>query len=204
MTTPTPQNNSRPDASRIGEGLSNNLLSDLAPLLALFGEQVTKPFLAMSMDWTDNILIALGPLGIMTILVSAIRIAGIKRLKALIGRARESRETAEVELLSPTPYGVREMWNGFEIVRSFGIPATSQFVIVRNDDGIYIYCPPVKLICRRSWLRSRDNILNKTKMRLSIFSKEPRTFPRIPLGHLSRRRNNGVGSVLGSLFTSCL
>ena len=138
MATPTPQNNSRPDASPLGEGLSNNLLSDLAPLLALFGEQVTKQFLTMSMGWTDNMLIALGPLGVMTILVSAIRIAGVKRPKALIGRARESRETAEVELLSSTSYGVCEMWNGVEIVRCFGVPATSQFVIVRSDNTIRI------------------------------------------------------------------
>lgn len=138
MTTPTPQNNSRPDASPFGEGLSNNLLSGLAPLLALFGEQVTKQSLTMSMGWTDNILIALGLMGIMTILVSAIRIAGIKRLKASIGGARESREIAEVELLSSTSYVVYEMWNGVEIVRSFGVPATSQFVIVKNDDDIHI------------------------------------------------------------------
>ncbi|KAH4291844.1 hypothetical protein HBI81_173520 [Parastagonospora nodorum] len=138
MATPTPQNNSRPDASPLGEGLSHNLLSDLAPLIALFGEQVTKQFLTMSIDWTDNILIALGPLGIMTILVSAIRVAGNKHLKALIGRARESIETAEVELVSSTSYGVCEMWNGVEIVRSFRIPKTSQFVVIRSDDMIRV------------------------------------------------------------------
>ncbi|EON65652.1 hypothetical protein W97_04891 [Coniosporium apollinis CBS 100218] len=53
-----------------GDEFSNNLFSDLAPLLALFGEQVTKQFLSMSMGWTDNILLAMGYLGIMTIMVS--------------------------------------------------------------------------------------------------------------------------------------
>jgi len=69
-----------------GDEFSNNLFSDLAPLLTLFGEQVTKQFLSMSMGWADNVLLAMGPLGIMTIIVSAIRVGGIKQLKAVVGR----------------------------------------------------------------------------------------------------------------------
>ena len=65
---------------------SNNLFSDLAPLLTLFGEQVTKQFLSMSMGWADDVLLAMGPLGIMTVVVSAIRVGGIKVLKAFVGR----------------------------------------------------------------------------------------------------------------------
>jgi hypothetical protein len=69
-----------------GDDFSNNLFSDLAPLLTLFGEQVTKQFLSMSMGWADNVLLAMGPLGVITIVVSAIRVGGDKRLRALIGR----------------------------------------------------------------------------------------------------------------------
>jgi hypothetical protein len=69
-----------------GDEFSNNLFSDLAPLLTLFGEQVTKQFLSMSMGWADNVLLAMGPLGIMTIIVSAIRVGGVKGLKAIVGR----------------------------------------------------------------------------------------------------------------------
>jgi hypothetical protein len=69
-----------------GDEFSNNLFSDLAPLLTLFGEQVTKQFLSMSMGWADNVLLAMGPLGIMTIIVSAIRVGGVKKLKAVVGR----------------------------------------------------------------------------------------------------------------------
>lgn len=69
-----------------GDEFSNNLFSDLAPLLTLFGEQVTKQFVSMSMGWTDDILLAMGPLGIMTIMVSAIRVSGVRTLKAFIGR----------------------------------------------------------------------------------------------------------------------
>lgn len=69
-----------------GDNFSNNLLNDLAPLLTLFGEQVTKQFLTLSMGWADNILIAMGPLGIITVVVSAIRVGGVKQLKAIVGR----------------------------------------------------------------------------------------------------------------------
>ncbi|KAL2672870.1 hypothetical protein Neosp_013586 [[Neocosmospora] mangrovei] len=69
-----------------GDDFSNNLFTDLAPLLTLFGEQVTKQFLSMSMGTEDDVLLAMGPLGIITIIVSAIRVGGGKRLKALIGR----------------------------------------------------------------------------------------------------------------------
>lgn len=69
-----------------GDNFSNNLLSDLAPLLTLFGEQVTKQFLTLSMGWADNILIAMGPLGIITVVINAIRVGGVKQLKAIVGR----------------------------------------------------------------------------------------------------------------------
>lgn len=73
-----------------GDEFSNNLVSDLAPLLTLFGERVTKQFLSMSLGWADNILLAMGPLGIMTVIVSAILVGGIHQLKALVGRCAVS------------------------------------------------------------------------------------------------------------------
>lgn len=69
-----------------GDEFSNNLFSDLAPLITLFGEQVTIQFLSLSICWEDNILLAIGPLGIITIVVSAIRVAGWQSLRALVGR----------------------------------------------------------------------------------------------------------------------
>lgn len=70
------------DWSKFTEGL----LSDLAPLLALFGEPVTRQFLSMSVGWADNFLLAMCPIGIITIMVSAIRINSKGKMKALIGR----------------------------------------------------------------------------------------------------------------------
>ena len=69
-----------------GNDFSNNIFTDLAPLLTLFGDQMTKQFLSMSMGWADNALIAVCPIGVLTVMVSAIRIGGASRLKTLIGR----------------------------------------------------------------------------------------------------------------------
>src|SRR3981189_2801808 len=63
----------------------NNLFTDLTPLLALFGDEVTKQFLSQSVGWADHIIFAVCPLGIITAVVSVIRVAGNNGLKALIG-----------------------------------------------------------------------------------------------------------------------
>ncbi|KAF5579669.1 2-oxoisovalerate dehydrogenase subunit mitochondrial precursor [Fusarium pseudocircinatum] len=116
-----------------GDDFSNNLFSDLAPLLTLFGEQVTKQFLSMSMGWADNILLAMGPLGVITIVVSAIRVGGDKRLRALIG----SQSAAEQELLSSTSENVCEMWNGQQIVRLIGDSEELKTLIATKDGKVY-------------------------------------------------------------------
>jgi hypothetical protein len=69
-----------------GDEFSNNLFCDLAPLLTLLGERVTKQFLSMSMGWADHIMLGMGPLGVITAVVSAIRVGGVSQLKAFIGR----------------------------------------------------------------------------------------------------------------------
>jgi hypothetical protein len=100
-----------------GDDFSNNLFSDLAPILALFGEQVAKQFMSQSTCWADNIIFAMAPLGVITAVVGAIRVGGPAWLKAIIGRARESQATVEVELMSSTSPDVCELWNGQGIVR---------------------------------------------------------------------------------------
>ncbi|KXX82674.1 Serine/threonine-protein phosphatase 6 regulatory ankyrin repeat subunit B [Madurella mycetomatis] len=122
-----------------GDDFSNNLFTDLAPLLALFGERVTMQFMSQSMGWADNIILAMAPLGIMTAMVGAIRVGGPSWLKAIIGRARESRAVAEAELMSSTSNDVCELWNGQEIVRVMGSGPIREFVILlpkgRSKDG---------------------------------------------------------------------
>ncbi|KAI5839632.1 hypothetical protein DFP73DRAFT_613353 [Morchella snyderi] len=115
-------------ASDDGDDFANNLFSDLAPILALFGEQVTKQFLSESSGWADNILFAMAPLGVITGVVSAIRVAGHPWLKALVGRGKEGLAQAELELMSSNSPDVGEMWNGQAVIRVLGKPSIFQFV----------------------------------------------------------------------------
>lgn len=68
------------------ENFANNAFSDFAPLLTLFGDEVTKQFLALSMGMADNILLGIAPIGVITIIVSAIRVGGHRFMKSVIGR----------------------------------------------------------------------------------------------------------------------
>ncbi|KAF2187551.1 hypothetical protein K469DRAFT_628363, partial [Zopfia rhizophila CBS 207.26] len=117
-------------AADAGDDFSNNLFSDLAPLLALFGERVTMQFMSQSTGWADNIILAMAPLGIITAIVGAIRVGGPSWLKAIIGRVRESRAIAESELMSSTSNEVCELWNGQEIVRVMGAGPIREFIIL--------------------------------------------------------------------------
>ncbi|KAJ2895143.1 hypothetical protein MKZ38_006860 [Zalerion maritima] len=115
-------------AADAGDDFSNNLFSDLAPLLALFGERVTMQFMSQSMGWTDNIILAMAPLGIITVIISAIRVGGPVWLKTIIGRARENLAAAEMELMSSTSDEVCELWNGQGIVRCMGSAPVIEFI----------------------------------------------------------------------------
>ncbi|KAL8365070.1 hypothetical protein RB595_004064 [Gaeumannomyces hyphopodioides] len=117
-------------AADAGDDFANNLFSDLAPLLALFGERVTMQFMSQSTGWADNIILAMAPLGVITAIVGAIRVGGPSWLKAIIGRARESRAVAESELMSSTSNEVCELWNGQEIVRVMGKGPILEFIIL--------------------------------------------------------------------------
>ena len=65
---------------------SASLLGSFAPLLILFGEQVTKQFISQMTGWPDFIIFSMAPVGILTGVVSAIRLRGSNTLKAIIGR----------------------------------------------------------------------------------------------------------------------
>ncbi|PGH14988.1 hypothetical protein AJ79_02668 [Helicocarpus griseus UAMH5409] len=122
-----------------GDDFSNNLFSDLAPLLALFGERFTMQFMSQSMGWADNIVLAMAPLGIITVVVVAIRVGGPSWLKAIVGRARENLAVAEAELMSSTSKEVCELWNGQQVVRVMGTAPVREFIILtpeRRENGL--------------------------------------------------------------------
>lgn len=85
-------------------------------------------FMSQSMGWADHVILAMAPLGIITAIVSAIRVGGPSLLKAVIGRARENLAVAEAELMSSTSHEVCELWNGKEVVRCMGEAKICEFI----------------------------------------------------------------------------
>ena len=50
------------------QNFANNAFTDFAPLLTLFGDEVTKQYLATSMGVADAVMLCIAPIGIMTTL----------------------------------------------------------------------------------------------------------------------------------------
>ncbi|QSZ36453.1 hypothetical protein DSL72_006332 [Monilinia vaccinii-corymbosi] len=165
-----------------GTDVTNNLLSDLAPLLALFGDTFAQRFLRESFTWLDHIIFAMAPLGILTVIIGAIRVGGPPLLKALIGRARENRASAELDFMSSTSHEVSELWNGDGIVRTIGNGKVQQILFLKdrgasNNLGLYTlslaeneglmtrkaYRGPLVQKMKRSWEKARK--LWKTLMK---------------------------------------
>ncbi|CAH0031280.1 unnamed protein product [Clonostachys rhizophaga] len=102
------------------DDFSNNFATNLAPLLSLFGEQVTKRFLSESIYFVDYIIFAMAPMGILTAVVSVIRTCGRPSLRAFIGRAQEGKGITEAELCSSTSQDVCELYNNGGTACVFG------------------------------------------------------------------------------------
>lgn len=117
------------------DNFANNLGSDLAPLLAVFGEQVTTQYLSETMSVEECVLFALAPLGIITAIVAAIRVAGSSALQAIIGPAKETRGDVEADLMSSTSTDVCELWSGEGVVRVIGTPKVLQLVNRWSEEG---------------------------------------------------------------------
>ena len=112
-------------STRAAEGwddFANNLATDLAPILQLFGEQVTLQYLAESTSFLDCIIFAIAPLGVLTAVVSVIRICGDGALKAFIGRAQEGSGVAELALCSSIGKDTADLYLHGTITRVFGHP----------------------------------------------------------------------------------
>lgn len=85
-------------------------------------------FMSQAVGIADCLLLAMAPLGIVTIMTSAIRVGGPTWLKAIIGRARENLSAAELELMSSTSDEACELWNGRSIIRCQGSADIWQFI----------------------------------------------------------------------------
>ncbi|PTB65592.1 hypothetical protein BBK36DRAFT_1202176, partial [Trichoderma citrinoviride] len=85
-------------------------------------------FMSQAMGIADCILLAVAPIGAITTVVSAIRVAGPAWLKSFIGRARENLSAAEIEVMSSTSDETCELWNGHSVVRCPGSADIYQFI----------------------------------------------------------------------------
>lgn len=92
-------------------------------------------FLSQATGWADCIILAMAPLGIVTIIISAIRVGGPSWLKAIIGRARENLVSAELELMSSTSQEACELWNGKTVVRCQGSAPVWEFICVSRKSA---------------------------------------------------------------------
>ncbi|RYO95741.1 hypothetical protein DL764_007610 [Monosporascus ibericus] len=116
---------------RAGDDLSdfsNNLATDLGPLLALFGDSITVQYLSESTSFLDYFIFAMAPIGIITAVVSTIRVCGSPSLRAFIGRSQEGDATIEAALCTSTSRDVCEMFNKGGITRVLGRPNILELV----------------------------------------------------------------------------
>lgn len=107
---------------------SNNLATDIAPLLVLFGESMTKQYLSESTSPIDYFIFAMGPIGLLTAVVSAIRVCGHSSLRAFVGRSQEGDGAVEAELCTSTSRDVCEMFNRGGITRVLGRPKVLELI----------------------------------------------------------------------------
>ncbi|KAI0848150.1 putative ankyrin repeat protein [Daldinia vernicosa] len=110
------------------DDFSNNLATDLAPLISLFGENPTKQYLSECLTILDIVIFSMAPIGVITAVVSAIRVRGTPSLRAFVGRAQEGAGTAEAELCSSTSRDVCELYTNGGIARVFGRPKLLEVV----------------------------------------------------------------------------
>ncbi|KAL4897717.1 hypothetical protein BDV59DRAFT_49061 [Aspergillus ambiguus] len=115
---------------------TDNLATDLAPFISLFGERLSKQFLSESVSLLDNFIFALAPLGILTALVSVVRVCGTSSLRAFVGRAQEGPGEAESELLSCVSETTGELFNDNGISRIFGRPRILEVVVWEDYDPL--------------------------------------------------------------------
>lgn len=131
------------------DDFTNNLSTDLAPLIALFGENPTKQYLSECLTLTDVFIFAMAPLGILTAITSAIRVAGTPGLRAFIGRAKEGGGQAEAELCSSTSREVCELYNNGGIARVFGRPKLLEIVYDKEATNKDFYQTSQKSLMNR-------------------------------------------------------
>lgn len=79
-------------------------------------------------DTLDDFIFALVPLGVLTAVVSVIRVCGNSSLRAIIGRAQEDPASSEKEILSCVSDSTAEIFTESGVARITGSPRILEFV----------------------------------------------------------------------------
>lgn len=112
------------------------------------------------MTWVDHLIFSMVPLGIATVIAGAIRVSGPQIAKAFIGRARENRALAEIELMSSISGEVCEMFDGNSIVRAMGKPKIAHFLLFSDLDKMIEHTGEDSKLARRGGDQT-ENILKQ-------------------------------------------
>jgi hypothetical protein len=115
---------------------TNDLATDIGPLLALFGEKMTIQYLSESASFLDYFIFAMAPVGIITGIVSAIRLCGHASIRAFIGRSQEGEGAVEAELCTSTSRDVCELFTKGGVQRVLGRPSILELVYVERHGNM--------------------------------------------------------------------
>ncbi|KAF0644307.1 hypothetical protein FPSE5266_03430 [Fusarium pseudograminearum] len=121
---------------------SNDLATDVGPLLVLFGESMTRQYLSESTSFLDYLIFAMAPIGILTAITSVIRVCGHSTLRAFIGRSQEGDGVVEAELCTSTSRDVCELFNKGGITRVLGRPQILELIHIKNpgrEDELHLF-----------------------------------------------------------------
>jgi hypothetical protein len=110
------------------------VIANVAPLMALVGERNAKDYMRVASSRTQLAIMASAPLGVLSILVSAVRLSGPRFLRRLLGRESDRKSEALVELtpLSVEPATSSYTAEGVEIEPTF------------NRDRVAFVCGHIK------------------------------------------------------------
>ncbi|RYP07700.1 hypothetical protein DL765_009042 [Monosporascus sp. GIB2] len=133
---------------------SNNLATDIGPLLVLFGKSMIKQYLSKSTSFLDYFIFAMAPIGVLTAVVSTIRVCGHSSLRAFIGRSQEGDGVIEAKLCTSTTRDICELFTRGGITRVLGRPSILELIYDPRDNdrdkaGLFLF---------RHYLRTRVSL----------------------------------------------
>jgi hypothetical protein len=111
-----------------------SVIANVAPLMALVGERNAKEYMRTISHWHQLLPLCCAPVGILTILVSAVRLSGPGLLRRLVGCDCDRRSEVLVEV---TPLSVRPATSAYT-------PQAVEIEPIHNRDAVAFICGHVK------------------------------------------------------------